>query len=93
MILKSYIVEQDVRILNNYRATLIYGENKGIQDDVKEKIKIQGAGSELTTLFESDLLKNDLLNEKVSNQSLFSQKKLILYKKFQIKFLIWLRNL
>ena len=77
MILKSYIVEQDVRILNNYRATLIYGENKGIQDDVKEKIKIQGAGSELTTLFESDLLKNDLLNEKVSNQSLFSTKKII----------------
>ena len=38
MILKSYIVEQNIEILKNYRATLIYGQNTGIKDDVKEQI-------------------------------------------------------
>ena len=39
MILKSYIVEQNVEVLKNYQATLIYGENIGIKDDIKLKIK------------------------------------------------------
>ena len=38
MILKSYIVEQNVRVLTNYQATLIYGENDGIKDDFKKKL-------------------------------------------------------
>ena len=38
MILKSYIVEQNIEILKNYRATLVYGENNGIKDDIKESI-------------------------------------------------------
>ena len=39
MILKSYIVEQNIDILKNYKATLIYGENNGIKDDIKEEIR------------------------------------------------------
>ena len=57
MILKSYIVEQDVEVLNNYQATLIYGENAGIKDDIKNKIRKQNKHSEIITFFESDILK------------------------------------
>ena len=39
MILKTYIVEQDLKILKNYRSVLLYGENDGIKDDIKSKIK------------------------------------------------------
>ena len=36
MILKSYIVEQNFGVLNDYQATLIYGQNDGIKDDIKK---------------------------------------------------------
>ena len=39
MILKSYIVEQNVDVLKNYQATLIYGQNNGIKNDIKKKLK------------------------------------------------------
>ena len=77
MILKSYIVEQKIETLNNYRATLIYGENNGVKSDIKEKIKHENKESEIITFFESDILRSNLLYENVINQSLFSEKKII----------------
>ena len=77
MIIKSYIAEQNIKILTDYQAVLTYGENKGIQDDIKEKIKALNKDGEVITFFENDLLKNNLLYEKLSNQSLFASKKII----------------
>ena len=77
MILKSYIVEQNINILQNYHATLIYGKNIGIKNDIKSKIKDNNENSELLTFFESDLLKGNVLFESISNQSLFSEKRII----------------
>ena len=39
MILKSYLVEKDITILDKYFITLIYGENIGMKDDIKNQIK------------------------------------------------------
>ena len=78
MILKSYIVEQNVAMLKDYRATLIYGQNAGIKDDIKEAIKGLNKNSEIITFFENDILKNNSLYENIFNQSLFSEKKVIL---------------
>jgi DNA polymerase III subunit delta len=77
VILKSYIVEQNVEILKQYQAILIYGENEGIKDDIKENIKIKNAKCEIITLFETDILKNNLLQENIFNPSLFTEKKII----------------
>ena len=85
MIIKSYIAEQNIEILTNYQAVLIYGENKGIQDDIKNKIKAQNKDSEVITFFENDLLKNNLLYEKISNQSLFASKKIIFLQEISDK--------
>ena len=71
MILKSYSVEQNIEILKNYKATLIYGENSGIKDDIKEEIKKRNKKSEILTFFESDILKDTLLYDQIANQSLF----------------------
>ena len=80
MILKSYIVEQNINILENYQATLVYGENNGIKDDIKNSIKEKNKGSELITYFEEEILKNkDLLFQKIINESLFNEKKNYLY--------------
>ena len=78
MILKSYIVEQNVNVLQNYQATLIYGKNIGIKSDIKSEIKNNNKDSELLTFFENDLLKGNVLFESISNQSLFSEKKIII---------------
>ena len=39
MILKSYIVEQNLNVLDTYQAVLMYGQNDGIKEDIKTKIK------------------------------------------------------
>jgi len=77
MILKSYIVEQNLDILKNYQATLIYGENSGVKNDIKEKIKNQNKDCEIINFFESDILTNDFLYENITNESLFTKQKVI----------------
>ena len=78
MILKSYVVEQNVEILRDYTATLIYGENNGIKDDVKEEIKKQNKDAEIINFFEGDVLKSNFLYESAAYQSLFTKKKILL---------------
>ena len=77
MILKSYIVEQNIDILKKYQATLIFGENNGIKDDIKDEIKSKSKNCEILNIFEVDIQRGNLLNENISNQSLFSKKKII----------------
>ena len=36
MILKSYLVEKDINLLNQ-NIVLLYGENFGLKDDLKKK--------------------------------------------------------
>ena len=76
MILKSYIVEQNINILKEYQAILLYGENDGIKDDIKLKLKNSNKDSEIINLFENEILKNkNILFENIVNESLFNKEK------------------
>jgi DNA polymerase-3 subunit delta len=78
VILKSYIVEKDPSILNNYSSILAYGTNAGIKDDIKSKIKNSHLDVEIINLFEDFILKNKtIFYDTISNQSLFFDKKII----------------
>lgn len=78
MILKSYIVEKDIKILDKYQAVLLYGENDGIKDDIKSKLKILNKDAEIINFFENEIIKNrNILYENIINESLFSEKKII----------------
>ena len=78
MILKSYIIEKDLTILNKYSSILAYGTNAGIKDDIKSKIKNSHKDVEIINLFEDFILKNKtIFYDTVSNQSLFFDKKII----------------
>ena len=78
MILKSYIVEQNLKILDKYQAVLMYGENEGIKDSIKIKLKKNNKDSEAIIFFEEEILKNkDLLYGNITNESLFNEKKII----------------
>jgi len=78
VILKSYIVEQNINILKEYQAILLYGENDGIKDDIKLKLKNSNKDSEIINLFENEILKNkNILFENIVNESLFNKEKKI----------------
>ena len=79
MILKSYIIEKDLTILNKYSSILAYGTNTGIKDDLKSKIKNSYKEVEVVNLFEDFILKNKtIFYDTISNQSLFFDKKIII---------------
>ena len=78
MILKSFLVEKNINLLQEYFAVLIYGENIGLKDDIKIQIKKQFQDYEQITFNQDDIIKNNkLLDEQVGNNSLFSKKKII----------------
>jgi len=88
VILKSYIVEQNLEILNNYTATLIYGENDGIKNDIRSKLKDNNKDAEIIIFFEDEILKNkNFLYENIINESLFNQKKIIFIQRASDKIL------
>ena len=78
MILKSYIVEQQPKLLSGYKSVLLYGENEGIKNDIKSKLKDLNKGSEIIIFFESEILKNNnILYKNIINESLFNETKII----------------
>jgi|TARA_B110000881_G_C18513821_1_gene483747 DNA polymerase-3 subunit delta len=78
VIVKSYIVEQNLEILDNYQAVLLYGENDGLKDDIKNKLKERKKNTEIINFFESDIIKKkNILYENIINESLFNEEKII----------------
>ena len=78
MILKSYIVEQNQEILEKYGAILLYGENEGLKEDIKRKLKIRKQNSEIISFFENEIIKDkNILYENIVNESLFNKNKII----------------
>ena len=78
MILKSYIIEQNIKSLESYQATIIYGENEGIKSDIKNQLKKNNNDAEIINLFQDEMINNkNILFNHVSNTSLFGNKKII----------------
>ena len=78
MILKSYLLEQKISLIDKYFINLIYGENIGMKDDIKSQIKIYFKNHEKILFTQDEILKKkDILIEQVENTSLFSSKKII----------------
>ena len=61
-----------------YQAILMYGENNGIKDDIKEELKKGKEDTETIILFNDEIIKNnELLLNNANSASLFSSKKII----------------
>ena len=79
MILKSFIVEKDIKILQSYSAVLFYGENIGLKDELKKGVKSLYKDFEYYSFEQNDVLKNKrILEEQINNTSLFSKNKIII---------------
>jgi DNA polymerase-3 subunit delta len=78
VIIKSYIIEKNISNFEKYQASLIFGENIGIKEDIKELLKNKNKTAEIINLFEEEILKHkDILYNNVNNKSLFNEKKII----------------
>ena len=79
MIFKSYLVENDLSLLKNKNIILLYGENTGLKDDLKKNIIENNKNREIIKLTQDDILRNSfLLDNEITNLSLFNEKKMIL---------------
>ena len=71
MILKSYIVEKNIDSLNNYSSILVYGQNIGLKDDIKEKIKEKHKDAEIINFFQDEIIKkNEIVYSEINNKTL-----------------------
>ena len=79
MILKSFIVEKNIEVLEKYNLCLFYGENIGLKDEIKDQIKKKYKKYEKIILNQDEIIKNEkLIDDQINNVSLFSNNKLII---------------
>ena len=88
MIYKSYILEENIKSIENHKIILFYGENEGLKKEFKEKIKVQNKNQEILNFFQDEVIKNEniLVNE-INNKSLFNEKKIIFINEVNDKIL------
>ncbi len=78
MIYKSYLIEKNIAAINE-NLVLIYGENVGLQDEIKKEIKKTFKDSEILLFNQDEILKNsNLIFTEIANNSLFEKEKIIL---------------
>jgi len=78
MIFKSYILEQNLKTIDEYQIILFYGENQGLKEEFKKNIKINNKNNEILNLLQDEIIKNEnLLINEITNKSLFNNKKII----------------
>ncbi len=78
MIFKSYILEQNLKQINEYKIFLFYGENQGLKKEFKDNLKKLNKKKELIKLSQNEIFKSsNLLIKEISNKSLFNEEKII----------------
>ncbi len=79
MILKSFEIEKNINSVSKFKFTLIYGENLGLKDKLKNEIIKIFKNYEIVNIYQEDFSKSkDILVKEFKNSSLFSDKKLII---------------
>ena len=88
MIFKSYIIEESFETIHNCKLFLFYGENQGLKQEFKEKLKKQNKTKEILNLFQDEIIKNkNILKNEIKNKSLFNEKKIIFINQVNDKIL------
>ena len=84
---KSYLVEQNINILKN-NILLFYGENLGLKDDFKKKLKLNNTNAAVVRFTQEEVLKNQkYFIENLLNMSLFNEEKIYFIEQVNDKIL------
>ena len=78
MIFKSYLIEQNIDLLRD-KLSLFYGENVGLQNEFRNKIKFNNKEAKIIYLDQESIIKNtENFFKEILNFSLFDKKKVFL---------------
>ncbi len=78
MIIKSYLIENDINIIFKYKVFLVYGENEGFKKDLKNQIKKKHQDHDILNYFQEEIIKNEnIFMQELLNKSLFEKNKII----------------
>ena len=78
MILKSFLLEQNINLITGKNLVLFYGENLGLKNDFKKLIKQNSPEYKLINFNQEKIIKNqEAFYSEISNLSLFEKKKFI----------------
>jgi len=87
MIHKSYLIEENIELLKN-NIVLFYGENLGLKNDFRDKIKSKFKNSSILRYSQDDVLKDsDILINEIRNVSLFDNQKIFIIDQINDKLL------
>ena len=93
MIYKSYLIEGKIDLLKE-NIILFYGENLGLKDDLKNKIKNSKKEASILVYNQDDILKNeDFFFNEILNVSLFEEKKIFFINEATDKILNIVENI
>ena len=93
MIFKSYLIEQNNN-LEDKNILLFYGENVGLKNEFKNKIKLKNKNSEIIRFNQEEIIKEEekFVNE-IFNISLFDKKKIYFIESSSDKILEFFKNI
>ena len=92
MIHKSYLLEQNIKLLDN-NIVLFYGENLGLINDLKKKL-IENNKIKILKLTQDEIIKNqNIIFNEINTNSLFEDQKIILIDNVSDKILKILKKL
>ena len=93
MIFKSYIIEENFALISK-NFNLFYGENIGLLNSFKNKIKLHNKDkSEIINFSQDEIVSNkNAFQNEVTNQSLFSKNKIFIIEQATDKILDYLDN-
>ena len=78
MIHKSYLIEENIDQLKN-NIILFYGENLGLKNDFRDKIKLKFKNAKILRYTQEEILKSsDIVINEIRNISLFDDQKILL---------------
>lgn len=87
MIHKSYLIEENIDQLKN-NIVLFYGENLGLKNDFRDKIKLKFKNTKILRYKQEEVLKSsDIIINEIRNISLFDDQKILLIDQVNDKLL------
>ena len=87
MIYKSYLIEDSIKSLDE-KMFLFFGENIGLKEELKKKIKLTNLDSEIIYFNQDEIIKNNnLIYNEFNNFSLFEKKKIFFVSQVNDKIL------
>ena len=77
MIVKSFLIEQNINLIKDKNLVLFYGENLGLKNDFKKLIQYNSPECKLINFNQDEIIKNqEAFFSEISNLSLFEKKKI-----------------